>query len=134
MKFVKADFTDIEEISKLYDDVCDYLCTHENYPGWKKGVYPTKDDAESGIKEGTLYIAKENQKIVGTVILRHKPEAGYKNVAWASESNYGKINRHSPYLSITLHKCYPYYLFGISTFPSSAYHSIVLRKFSITIV
>ena len=53
MKFVKADFTDIEEISKLYDDVCDYLCTHENYPGWKKGVYPTKDDAESGIKEGT---------------------------------------------------------------------------------
>lgn len=45
-----------------------------------------------------------------------------------------KINRHSPYLSITLHKCYPYYLFGISTFPSSAYHSIVLRKFSITIV
>ncbi len=45
-----------------------------------------------------------------------------------------KINRHSPYLSITLHKCYPYYLFGISTFPSSAYHSIALRKFSITIV
>ena len=36
MKFVKADFTDIEEISKLYDDVCDYLCTHENYPGGKR--------------------------------------------------------------------------------------------------
>lgn len=48
--------------------------------------------------------------------------------------NYEKINRHSPYLSITLHKCYPYYLFGISTFPSSVYHSIALRKFSITIV
>lgn len=47
---------------------------------------------------------------------------------------YIKINRHLPYLSITLHKCYPYYLFGISTFPSSAYHSIALRKFSITIV
>ncbi len=45
-----------------------------------------------------------------------------------------KINRHSPYLSITLHKCYPYYLFGISTFPNSAYHSTALRKFSITIV
>lgn len=48
--------------------------------------------------------------------------------------NMRKINRHSPYLSITLHKCYPYYLFGISTFPNSAYHSIALRKFSITIV
>ena len=48
--------------------------------------------------------------------------------------HFKKINRHSPYLSITLHKCYPYYLFGISTFPSSVYHSIALRKFSITIV
>lgn len=48
--------------------------------------------------------------------------------------DYIKINRHSPYLSITLHKCYPYYLFGISTFPNLAYHSIALRKFSITIV
>lgn len=45
-----------------------------------------------------------------------------------------KINRHSPYLSITLHKCYPYYLFGISTFPNSAYHTTARRKFSITIV
>ena len=50
------------------------------------------------------------------------------------EDDFKKINRHLPYLSITLHKCYPYYLFGISTFPSSAYHSIALRKFSITIV
>ena len=49
-------------------------------------------------------------------------------------ADYKKINRHLPYLSITLHKCYPYYLFGISTFPSSVYHSIALRKFSITIV
>ena len=33
MKLVKAEITDIEEISKLYDDVCDYLFEHENYPG-----------------------------------------------------------------------------------------------------
>ena len=45
MKLVKAEITDIEEISKLYDDVCDYLFEHENYPGWKKGVYPTGDVA-----------------------------------------------------------------------------------------
>lgn len=54
--------------------------------------------------------------------------------AIAAYNHLYKINRHSPYLSITLHKCYPYYLFGISTFPSSVYHSIALRKFSITIV
>ncbi len=91
MKFVKADIADMEEISKLYDDVCDYLCEHENYPGWKKGVYPTGDDAVVGIKENALYIAKDNDKIVGTVMLRHKPEEGYKNLEWPLESNYEKI-------------------------------------------
>lgn len=91
MEIIREDITHIEEISKLYDDVCDYLCEHGNYPGWKKGVYPTKNDAKEGIKESTLYIAKDNNKIVGTVILRHKPEEGYKNVEWASESNYEKI-------------------------------------------
>ena len=91
MEFVKADITDIEEISRLYDDVCDYLCEHENYPGWKKGVYPTKDDACAGIKERSLYIARYNNKIVGAVILQHTPEDGYKNVEWDLDSNYEKI-------------------------------------------
>ena len=91
VEFVKADITDIEEISKLYDDVCDYLCEHENYPGWKKGIYPTKDDANEGTKESSLYIVKDKNKIVGSVILRHKPEEGYKNVDWVLESNYDKI-------------------------------------------
>ena len=50
MKLVKAEITDIEEISKLYDDVCDYLFEHENYPGWKKHIRRTnyvKDTEES---------------------------------------------------------------------------------------
>ena len=91
MKLVKAEITDIEEISKLYDDVCNYLFEHENYPAWKKGVYPTGDVAEKGVKEDALYIAKDNHKIVGTVILRHEPEEGYKNVEWIAENNYEKI-------------------------------------------
>lgn len=54
--------------------------------------------------------------------------------SFLGDGNSEKINRHSPYLSITLHKCYPYYLFGISAFPNSVYHTISRRKFSITIV
>ena len=91
MEIVKADITDIEEIGKLYDDVCDYLCEHENYPGWKKGIYPNENVAKDGLNDSALYIAKNNNKIVGTVILRHKPEAGYKNVEWMAENNYEKI-------------------------------------------
>ena len=91
MEFKKAGSTDAEEISKLYDDVCEYLSEHKNYPGWKKGIYPTIDDADAGIKESSLYVAKDNNRIVGTMILRHKPEEGYKNVEWMTDNNYEKI-------------------------------------------
>lgn len=91
MRIVEAEMTDIEEIGRLYDDVCDYLSEHENYPGWRKGVYPSRDDAKAGILERSLYIAKDNHRIVGTVILRHKPEEGYKNVDWGTENDYDRI-------------------------------------------
>ena len=42
IEIVKADITDIEEISRLYDDVCDYLCEHKNYPGGKREYIQTK--------------------------------------------------------------------------------------------
>lgn len=85
-----------------------------------------KDDS-FGFQRNTELTLKWN--IIGEILC----ESEWKPCAklW---NNFIKINRHSPYLSITLHKCYPYYLFGISTFPSSVYHSIALRKFSITIV
>lgn len=91
MEFVKAYAADLKEISQFFDDVCDYLIGHVNYPGWQKGVYPTGDDADAGIKDGSLYIAKDQNRIVGTVVLRHKPDAGYEKIPWTSDSNYEKI-------------------------------------------
>ncbi|MBQ3049599.1 MAG: GNAT family N-acetyltransferase [Oscillospiraceae bacterium] len=91
MEFIKADSLHIAEIGRLYDELCDYLCEHGNYPGWKKDVYPTVNDAADGVKEGALYIAVEGGKIAGAVILRHKPEDGYKNVEWLTENDYEKI-------------------------------------------
>ena len=96
------------------------MCTFD-----EEGVEETPD--ESGDPESRLLRMEEEtyQRLVLRKLRMRNPQ------------NYDilmKINRLSPYLSITLHKCYPYYLFGISTFPNSAYHSIALRKFSITIV
>ncbi len=113
MIFTRAEAADLLEISSLYDAVCDDLCAHENYPGWKKGVYPTVDDARAGIKDGAmgahnrpkpmvddaragikdgaLYVIKNDAKIVGTVLLRHRPEEGYENAGWLTESSYDNI-------------------------------------------
>lgn len=87
----KATESDLDCIERLYEEACDYLEAHQNYPGWKKGVYPTRSDAESGLQADGLYIAKVGGTTAGAMILKHEPEDGYKNGSWLTESDYRRI-------------------------------------------
>ncbi len=87
----KAVEADIDCIERLYEDVCDYLEMHKNYPGWKKGIYPVRQDAEKGVMKNALYVARVEEKIAGTIILKHDPEEGYKNGSWLTKDDYRYI-------------------------------------------
>ena len=58
----KAVEADLDGIEKLYDDICDFLAAHKNYPGWRKGIYPVRRDAEKGFMANGLYIAKPERR------------------------------------------------------------------------
>ncbi len=73
---------DIGALVQLYDDLNDHLASTINYPGWKKGVYPTLQDAAQGIREGTLHVATWHDEIVGSLILRHSAEPAYLTAPW----------------------------------------------------
>ena len=87
----KAVDADIDCIEMLYEDICDYLDAHINYPGWKKGIYPARCDAEKGVTENVLYVAQVGEKIAGTIIIKHEPQEGYKNGKWLTEDDYRYI-------------------------------------------
>lgn len=82
---------DIDELENLYNSINDYLEAGVNYPGWKKGVYPIRENAIDGVKNGNLFIAKLNGKIVGSFILNHEPESAYHNVKWEIECDYSDV-------------------------------------------
>lgn len=86
-----ASINDVDELEKLYNDLNDYLEKGINYPCWKKGVYPVRQNAIDGISSNNLFIAKYNDRIVGSIILRHKPEKEYKKAKWQFESDYSDI-------------------------------------------
>ncbi len=104
IKIEKAGIGHIEEITQLYDSLNDYLAATVNYPGWKKGIYPIREDALKGISEDSLYVALDHGKIAGSIILNHEPENGYGSVNWTSNEDYCKI-----YVIHTL-AVEPYYL------------------------
>ncbi len=86
-----AALKDVDELEQLYNDLNDYLEININYPGWKKGVYPVRQNAIEGIKGRHLYAAKSNGRIVGTIILSHHPEPAYEEVKWGLETDYSHI-------------------------------------------
>lgn len=91
MIFEKATAADLDEIGALYDAVCDWLEAHVNYPHWKKGVYPTRADAEESLEAGTLYVCRDGDVIAGTVKLNHIPEEGYAGVTFGTPDDYARI-------------------------------------------
>lgn len=82
---------DIDELEKLYDDLNDHLAKGINYPGWLKGIYPIRLNAVDGINNSNLYVARNNGKIVGSIILSHEPEAAYYNAEWEFDSDYSDV-------------------------------------------
>lgn len=82
---------DIDELEHLYDALNDYLSNTTNYPGWIKGVYPVRENAAAGIDEGCLYVATSDGEIVGSIILRHEPEAAYLKAKWQKKLEYGEV-------------------------------------------
>ncbi len=82
---IKATNNDINEIVNLYDLLNDFLATGENYPGWKKGLYPTLETATRGIQENNLFILKQNGVIAGTIVLSQQPEKAYSLAKWGIE-------------------------------------------------
>ena len=82
MTIEKAVPRDADEVGRLYDSLNDHLMATVNYPGWKKGLYPVRDDAVDAIREGTLFVLREGGRIAGTVILSHREEKGYAQADW----------------------------------------------------
>jgi len=82
---------DIEILAQLYDELIDRLMAAINYPGWKKGVYPIRENAEEGVKDGCLYVAVCNNKVAGSIILRNNPEPAYLAVKWQADLDYSLV-------------------------------------------
>jgi ribosomal protein S18 acetylase RimI-like enzyme len=82
---------DLDALAQLYDDLNDYLAATNNYPGWKKGIYPVRQNAVDGINEGCLFVLTENDEILASVILRHEPEPAYLKASWQAMLDYKNV-------------------------------------------
>lgn len=91
LRIAKAQEKDMDEIENLYNVLNDYLESHVNYPGWRKGIYPTREHALHFFRSNTLYVARNDGQIVGSVALTHEPEKDPDNGTWLIDADYENI-------------------------------------------
>ena len=58
MVIEKGVHADIDELAQLYDDLNDFLDSDINHPGWIKGVYPGRQNAEPGSNYQHRYVVR----------------------------------------------------------------------------
>lgn len=76
---------DLDALDNLYGEVCDHMAATVNYTGWRRDVYPARQDAEAGIREGTIFLAEEQGEAAGSFILSPRQEDAYGGVKWLAD-------------------------------------------------
>ena len=83
MKLDKATINDFESIIKFYDDVILRTPEMETYARWKKGQHPTAEGIKAYMEEGSMYLYKKNDTIVGAMAVTMYQGEDYHAIEWA---------------------------------------------------
>ena len=79
------------EVRAFYHAVIDAADGSTDSVGWKKDVYPAPDYLKCSLQNGELWIVQDNGTIVGAMVLNHRYNDGYREIAWPTEADDSEI-------------------------------------------
>ena len=81
----QAFITDYASVLAFYDDVTERTPEIERYARWQKGKHPTAEGIRACIQEGSLYLYKEQDAIIGAMALTMYQEEDYHAIEWSRD-------------------------------------------------
>ena len=78
----KATFDDVELIEDTYNEHFKHEEEQGAFTIFKKGIYPTRKDAEKAVNLGALYVYEEDNNIAGSVIVDRISPVEYTEIVW----------------------------------------------------
>ena len=85
MKLHKASIKDFESVMAFYDDVTARTPEIARYARWQKGKHPTAKGIRAYIEEGSMYLYKENEIIVGAMAEPMYQGVDYHAITWSRQ-------------------------------------------------
>ena len=79
----KAAIDDFDIVNKLFEDVMDYEDKHIKYSVFQKNVYPTKEGLKESIRDGFVFILKNDEKVpCGCAVCDCQGPEEYEGLPW----------------------------------------------------
>ena len=85
MKLNQAVIEDFDSIIAFYDDVTDRTPELATYARWSKRKHPTLEGIRDYIEEGSMYLYKEGNVIVGAVAVTMYQGEDYHAIEWSQQ-------------------------------------------------
>ena len=76
---------DFDSIIAFYDDVIERTPCIERFARWSKGKHPTLEGIKAYINEGSMYLYKANDTIVGAMALTMYQGEDYHTIKWTKQ-------------------------------------------------
>ena len=91
MKLYRATIDDFASIIAFYDDVTNRTPNIELYARWQKRKHPTIDGIRAYIEEGSMFLYKENDAIVGAMAVTMYQGEDYHAIEWSHQAEDDKV-------------------------------------------
>lgn len=85
MKLNQAVIEDYDSIIAFYDDVTDRTPKIATYARWSKRKHPTLEGIKAYIEEGSMYLYKEGNVIVGAIAVTMYQGEDYHAIEWSQQ-------------------------------------------------
>ena len=85
MRLELATQNDYDAIIAFYDDVTERTLEMATYARWSKGKHPTVEGIRAYIDEGSMYLYKENDAIVGAMAITMYQGEDYNAIDWTEQ-------------------------------------------------
>lgn len=92
MWLVKATEKEFAPVCALYRTICDQMAADDS-PQWVWGEYPSEEILRSSLEAGTLYVAREGDRLLAAVTVDTCFEPEYEAVSWLFGVKPGAFHR-----------------------------------------
>lgn len=82
MNIRKAEKADIDAVTEIYDHIHDEEEAGRMTIGWRRGVYPVRETAETAVSLGDLFVLEDDGKILATGRINQHQLPEYADVDW----------------------------------------------------